>query len=777
MLLARIFLTLGIVLMGDCGVGLAQSSREDLPPLPVDGPSPQRPSFLPLPQSGNGTVVPRLKGSPRPRTMKTVVELPVPEPVAGPPAEEQADPGPSPGTGGKVVFGEAQPEQSPVEAGSAQPVVPEASTEPAVVRPLVQNDGKPGILFGDESPSPKPTPELPTPSPAPSVVPRRAVPRPTPAVEEPDAQEDVQSLLKQKRFAEVEPIATEQQDGGLARALGWGYYNSHSYTRGVYWFQTAIQWNEDDYEAAYGLALCLTREGEYDKAEQVARWRLDQYPSMRKVLGDLATQKAMAAYKGKEYRQSLQLFAEVETYRALSRDEQIVEAWCYFQTGDYTKAAQEFETLYAAKQDKFAASGVYASEAKLKNWPRIAELSKTYDGPLAALYQTYIVERYYDHRLYANVQALAPQKYPELQGYTSPIVAANGFGRFKSGDQGTSRLTELRADAVGSFYQDDINRFSLDIGGTYLDAGTLPQSAFIGQVPLTGPRVYQFAPKTSSGALVDLRAGYQRSSFYTPTVELGISPVGGALDPTLVGKAGLTGIEEWGNWDVSLYRNSVKQSILSYTGFKDPYSGVAWGRVSEDGLSVSAYDNLAGGWGLYGQFGISILEGENVETNNHLSLAISLNRQIENPNFTFLTVGPAFSFEHYAQNQDFFTFGHGGYFSPNYVAQGAVALRFLTKEARSYLLKGEVLAGLQTYEQDSAPIFPLNNSVASYPGSTASTFIATARIAGLFLLTPQWAVGGSVDYSKTANYSEFTAAAFLRFFFEPRVGLFGTDFQ
>lgn len=775
MLFPRIFFTLGILIGGVLG-GLAQSSTLDLPPLPLDGPSPQRPSFLPLPQSGTSTLVAPVKGGSRQRTIKTVVELPVPDPVAGPPPEDQTDPGPRPGTSAKVVFGEAQPNQTPLEPGPVESAQAESTPEPAVVNPVVQNQGKPGVLFGDEEPTPKPTPQ-PTPQSTPQpVVPRRVIPRPTPVVEEAETLPDVQTLLKQKRFAEVEPIATDQQDGGLARALGWGYYNAHSYARGAKWFQTAVQWNEDDYEAAYGLALCLTRQGEYDKAEQMARWRLEQYPAMRKVLGDLATQRAMAAYKRKEYRQSLQLFAEVETYRALSRDEQIVEAWCYFQTGDYTKAAQEFETLYVAKQDSFAASGVYASEAKLKNWTRIAELSKTYDGPLAALYETYIVQRYYDHRLYANVQALAPQKYPELQGYTSPVVAATGFGRFKSGDPGTSQLTEYRADAMGSFYQGDINRFSLDIGASYLNAGSLPQGAFIGQVPLTGPRVYQFAPKTTSGALVDLRAGYQRSGFYTPTVELGISPVGGALDPTLVGKAGLTGIEDWGNWDVSLYRNSVKQSLLSYTGFKDPYSGVAWGRVSEDGLSVSAYDNLAGGWGLYGQFGISILEGENVETNNHLSLAISLNRQIDNPNFTFLTVGPAFSFEHYAQNQDFFTFGQGGYFSPNYVAQGAVAFRFMTKEARNYLLKGEVLAGLQTYEQDSAPIFPLSNSVASYPGSTASTFIATARIAGLFLLTPQWAVGASVDYSKTANYSEFTAAAFLRFFFEQRAGLFGTDF-
>jgi hypothetical protein len=182
---------------------------------------------------------------------------------------------------------------------------------------------------------------------------------------------------------------------------------------------------------------------------------------------------------------------------------------------------------------------------------------------------------------------------------------------------------------------------------TSLNAGSLPNAAFVGEVPLSGDRVYQFSPQTSYQSLVDIRAAYQRSGFYTPTVELGISPVGGALDPT-----------------------------------------------------------LAGGWGLYGQAGISILEGENVETNNHLIFALSLNRQIDNPNFTFMTVGPAFSFEHYAQNEDFFTFGHGGYFSPDYIFQGAVAFRFLTKEARSYLLKGEVLAGLQTYKQDAAPDLP-----------------------------------------------------------------------
>jgi hypothetical protein len=227
---------------------------------------------------------------------------------------------------------------------------------------------------------------------------------------------------------------------------------------------------------------------------------------------------------------------------------------------------------------------------------------------------------------------------------------------------------------------------------------------------------------------------------------------------------------------ISIYRNSVKQSILSYTGSRDPYTGKSWGRVSEDGLSMSAYDNLEGGWGMYGAFGASILEGESVKTNSHIKLALSANRQIDNPNFTYFSVGPGFSFEHYAQNQDFFTFGQGGYFSPDYLFQGAVALRFLTKEDRPYLLKGDLLVGLQSYREDSAPIFPLENSAANYAGTSTKTFVATTKLAGQVLVAPQLSLGASVEYNKTGNYSEFLAAAFLRFFFEPRTGLFETDF-
>ena len=35
-------------------------------------------------------------------------------------------------------------------------------------------------------------------------------------------------------------MVLEDQDAGLARALGWGYFNAHNYSRANTWFQNAI---------------------------------------------------------------------------------------------------------------------------------------------------------------------------------------------------------------------------------------------------------------------------------------------------------------------------------------------------------------------------------------------------------------------------------------------------------------------------------------------------------------------------------------------------------
>ena len=133
-------------------------------------------------------------------------------------------------------------------------------------------------------------------------------------------------------------------------------------------------------------------------------------------------------------------------------------------------------------------------------------------------------------------------------------------------------------------------------------------------------------------------------------------------------------------------------------------------------------------------------------------------------------------YEQYSKNLSQFTFGQGGYFSPEYLLQGALGLQFMTKEGQFYLLKGSATLGLQTYRQDASPVFPLENSTATFPAINTNTFIGSIRLDGLILLTSQLAAGITVKADKTANYEEYSVGVILRYFFEPRGGLFSTDF-
>jgi hypothetical protein len=209
----------------------------------------------------------------------------------------------------------------------------------------------------------------------------------------------------------------------------------------------------------------------------------------------------------------------------------------------------------------------------------------------------------------------------------------------------------------------------------------------------------------------------------------------------------------------------------------DPFTGDTWGRVTESGFKLSLFLPLQDQWSAYGELVGGVLDGENVDTNTHVRLTLAFNRQIEHPDFSYITIGPAFSFEHYSENLSYFTFGQGGYFSPDYLLQGTIGGHFLTKQGRRWLLKGDLDVGLQTYKQGTTAIFPLTDDISVYPQTDDQTFIATAGLAGMLQLTPRWALGGHLGYNRTADYSEFTAGLSLTYFFDPRSGLFISDFS
>ena len=307
-----------------------------------------------------------------------------------------------------------------------------------------------------------------------------------------------------------------------------------------------------------------------------------------------------------------------------------------------------------------------------------------------------------------------------------------------------------------------------------LNSGTLDNGAVVGQYP----KVYQpyvKDPVTSYGNLYDFSVHFEYQDWVTWYVTFGITPSGGPLNAKPVGNLGMIYRDEKGYVQAELYSKAVKESILSYVGMMDPYTGKNWGGVTEAGGRLSVFRSIAPKWTVYLNGSYGVLDGTNVKTNSHLSGTAALAYQFDVKNFEYITVGLAASYESYENNQNHFTYGNGGYFSPEYLGQVLVQGQFLTTEGRKWIASGTLGLGVQNNQQAASPYFPLKSDGRNYSAQDSSTVIGLIGAQGAYMISPQWLIGGQLGYSVTADYNEGSIGLFVRYFFEPRNGLLRTD--
>ena len=89
------------------------------------------------------------------------------------------------------------------------------------------------------------------------------------------------------------------------------------------------------------------------------------------------------------------------------------------------------------------------------------------------------------------------------------------------------------------------------------------------------------------------------------------------------------------------------------------------------------------GTGQYVVLGGGILRGENVPDNWNAEGSAGAYWTIAPSDQARLTLGLNLAAMHYDNNQNFFSFGHGGYFSPQKFAQASVPLSLFARLGRS----------------------------------------------------------------------------------------------
>ncbi|MBX9913513.1 MAG: BCSC C-terminal domain-containing protein [Pseudomonadaceae bacterium] len=359
----------------------------------------------------------------------------------------------------------------------------------------------------------------------------------------------------------------------------------------------------------------------------------------------------------------------------------------------------------------------------------------------------------------------------------SPYVVQGLTVRSNNGESGLSKMTDVQAPLEASMPVGD-NRLVLRVTPVSLNADSVDSDAaarFGG-----GPAASQASPNVSIGSQKDSGVGFA-VAFESPSeglkADLGTTPQG-FLYSTAVGGVSLErsfGGNSDAHYGVSLSRRAVTDSVLSFAGTEDPRTGQKWGGVTANGgrAQVSQDDGDMGSY-AYGSW--HKLVGNNVESNNRAELGGGVYWYLQNESDSQLTAGLNMSAVSYDENLSYYTYGHGGYFSPQRFFALGVPVSWAQRRGKlSYKIRGSV--GVQHIEQDKADYFPGDatmqanattalGSPAVY-GSDNSTGVGyNLAAAAEYQLNPNLFIGGELGSDNAQDYQQFNGGMYLRYMLE-----------
>ena len=226
-------------------------------------------------------------------------------------------------------------------------------------------------------------------------------------------------------------------------------------------------------------------------------------------------------------------------------------------------------------------------------------------------------------------------------------------------------------------------------------------------------------------------------------------------------------------------RDSEKDSQLSYSGLRDPQGttlgaeGDIWGGVVTNGGEVQFGRGDAQS-GYYFSAGGQYLTGYNVEKNSRIDgTGGAYWRVYATPEYGTLSIGTNFFAMHYANNQNAFTFGMGGYFSPQSYFLANLPFTWAGHYMTHWHYNIVGALGVQAFEQDETQLWPLlaqkatetANGNPMIPALTDVSVNYDLRQQLAYQIGPHWFVGNYFEANDARNYNFASVGFFVRYTF------------
>ncbi|HJW55479.1 MAG TPA: cellulose synthase subunit BcsC-related outer membrane protein [Burkholderiaceae bacterium] len=362
----------------------------------------------------------------------------------------------------------------------------------------------------------------------------------------------------------------------------------------------------------------------------------------------------------------------------------------------------------------------------------------------------------------------------ELLDASATWVAGAADIRTRSGAAGTSayHAAELPFEWKGPQSRDGRWTYRAEIAS--LDAGTLDlsaASASFGSALLCNPACDTGTIAQRAHGLV-LDASLDRNGV---RYDLGTTPLGFPVQ-SIVGGMLLKGDIGPLGYSLDVSRRPLTGSLLSYAGQRDPRTGQVWGGVRATGVRLGASLDDGGTLGLWSSFGLHHLTGTNVLPNDRLQIMSGAIWRVVNDDDTILQFGLTGMHWRLRENAGEYTFGHGGYYSPQRYTSLSLPVTFGRRFARlSYAVRASISASRS--DTASAAYFPTDAALQAeavsraadtgvtpfYAGGAGRGTGYSLALAGEYQATSRLFMGTRLERERSPDYAPNRFTLYLRY--------------
>ena len=574
--------------------------------------------------------------------------------------------------------------------------------------------------------------------------------------------------VKKGDFAAAFSAARSAAAAGSSNALetlGWALLDNDHPSEAL----QAFNESPSTENVTYGRILALRRTGGGEKAAAMACAAAAMSSRMQQTCDDALAERLLAAYEAGQYGEVENLTSKLGV-SATHRPELLpVAAWARLRGGDAAAAAILFESLYQERRDPDLVAGLIESLETAGSQQRLKELSSG-DKYISGIFVRRERQTAWTRKQFDLAQRLDPET-QTLAGRNGWALTTGYEARTVEGKKGLDQI-QMMAPRTGAQGPLGKVRMGLSLTGARLDTGTAGVFDDLGSRP---------AP--------DRRTPLARQDVLLPKItgrlELQDVNLSGAISSTPL--SGPVSARPVGALDVSLYKDPfiingaifslpVTSSMLSFAGTKDPATGRSWGRVIDSGAALQTIWAPPGPWSMALKGEVAAQDGHRVADNSRFGVRGDLAHNFAPASLDYLRAGPYVSWDSHERNLGHYTFGHGGYYSPQSDLRSGLLIDGLTPEGRRWILRTTASVGYSRSKEDSSPRFPLTPGAGGRFGQTVSTGVSgDLALRGAALLGPNLILGSYANISAAPSYGARVLGIMLQIPLQHRTAVISSD--